>query len=406
MKIRTSIIKRGVRVKKAKQKDGSVKEYRLKGGYFYRIHYTAPSGQPRTIEHGPYTLKSQAKDARDIRRREIESQEGRGQDRRTMTFGQLSEYCLARGPYAEGSIKSRASIKANIKNLGSYFNSFKIRNISRESIRDYKAWRLRQHVPTKEGTEKRKVSVATLNRELATLRSMLFFAIGEHWLSENPFFKSRLISTKNETARERILSKTEEGRLLAACSGTWSVPYTRTRRGKEESLTKTVTIDNKHLYAMIMIAIDSGMRRGEILQLRWTDIDFDNNRILIRSDTTKTGQGRTTILSDRAKSALLILKSLSLSDRPFPYVDIKRSFSTAKRLAEVEDLRFHDLRRTAITRWQASGVPLAFAGKSAGHSQLQTTQKHYTVVEDEQIEAIRRGVNAFNEPIAESKAVN
>jgi integrase len=400
------ILKRSPRIKKAKQKNGSVKEYQLKGGYFYRIRYISSAGRPGTAEQGPFTLKSQARDAMHVRTRELEAQGGRGQDRRNMTFAGLSEYCLNEGMYAEGMLKARRSVMVNIRNLGRYFNNFKIRNISRESLRDYKARRLEQYAPTKEGAPKRRISIATVNRELATLRAMLFFAIGEGWISYNPFFKIRLISTLGEVARDRLLSQDEERRLLAACEGSWTVPYERTRQGKKENLTATFTLDNKHLQTMIMIAVDSGMRLGEILKLEWGDIDFERDRITIRLENAKTGKGRVTILSERSKAALEALKPLSQSNRPFPYVDIKRSFATAKRLAGIKDLRFHDLRRTAITRWQANGVPLAFAGKSAGHSQVQTTSKYYSAVDDEQIEAIRKGVNSFNEPTLTSEAVN
>lgn len=86
------------------------------------------------------------------------------------------------------------------------------------------------------------------------------------------------------------------------------------------------------------------------------------------------------------------------------YFDTKHSFATAKRLAKIDDLHFHDLRRTAITRWLQQGTSLAFAGKFAGHSQLQTTMKHYTATDAGMIQEMNERMNAFNSPIEDEKS--
>ena len=160
-----------------------------------------------------------------------------------------------------------------------------------------------------------------------------------------------------------------------------------------------MSIDNPHLKAMIILAIDSGMRRGEIFKMRWQDIDFDNNLIRIVGTHTKTERERIAPLSQRAKDELEKLRKITEGENPFPYTDIKRSFATAKRLARIEDLHFHDLRQTAITRWIHQGTSLAFAGKFAGHSQLQTTMKHYTATDANMIKEMNERMNNFNSPI-------
>ena len=199
--------------------------------------------------------------------------------------------------------------------------------------------------------------------------------------------------------RTRLLTKVEEIRLLDACQGTRTITYKRKKRGTEnetEEITAVHDIDNPHLKAIIILAIDSGMRRGEIFKLRWHDIDFDNNLIRIVGTHTKTERERIAPLSDRAKDELEKLKSITKGENPFPFVDIKRSFATAKRLAKIDDLHFHDLRRTAITRWLQQGTSLAFAGKFAGHSQLQTTMKHYTSTDAGMIQEMNERMNNFN----------
>ena len=147
---------------------------------------------------------------------------------------------------------------------------------------------------------------------------------------------------------------------------------------------------------MIILAIDSGMRRGEIFKLRWQDFDFENNLIRIVGTHTKTERERIAPLSQRAKDELEKLREITNGENPFPFIEIKRSFATAKRLAGIEDLHFHDLRRTAITRWIQQGTSLAFAGKFAGHSQLQTTMKHYTSTDADMIQEVNQKMNKFN----------
>ena len=91
------------------------------------------------------------------------------------------------------------------------------------------------------------------------------------------------------------------------------------------------------------------MRRGENFKFRWEDIDFDNNLIRVIGTNTKTERARLVPLSQRAKVELEKLREIS-PEKPLPFTDIKRSFATAKRLAGIEDLHFHDLRRTTVTR--------------------------------------------------------
>ena len=252
-----------------------------------------------------------------------------------------------------GSIKSRSSVLAYIGNLKKFFGSFRLNAISRESLRQYHTARLRQRRVTKDGRTLT-ISEATVNRELATMRAMIFYAIGEGWLTSNPFFKLRLISTKNEIVRDRVLETEEERRLLAACEGTWTVPYKRTRRGVEEMLSATFTIDNRHLRAMMILALDSGMRRGEILKLQWQDIDFAAAvafRFAQRTPRPASGARRTLRQGSCRASNTYARPFLAIAH--FPDSDIKRSFETVKRLAGIKDLRFHDLRRTYF----ASPVP-------------------------------------------------
>jgi integrase len=104
-------------------------------------------------------------------------------------------------------------------------------------------------------------------------------------------------------------------------------------------------------------------------------------------------------LTQRAKNELETVRKFSDGVNPFPYFDIKRSFATAKRLAGIENLHFHDLGRTAITRWINEHIPLAIAGKLAGHSKPETTMKHYISTDVEMVSKISAKLNDYHSQI-------
>jgi integrase len=232
---------------------------------------------------------------------------------------------------------------------------------------------------------------------------MMRYAYAEGWITRDIFFQAGVIDTSAEMERTRRLSETEETRLLAACQGERQTTYTRTRRvnartrpGEQETITATETVDNPHLKALILLAIDAGMRRGELLKLRWEDIDFDASIIRVLGTNTKTERERLAPLTDRAKAELERVREFTPGDMPFPFADFKRSFATAKKLAGIENLHFHDLRRTAITRWILQGHPIALAGKLAGHTRIETTMKHYTSSDADIVRGFTEKMNAIH----------
>jgi integrase len=341
-------------------------------------------------------------DAIDLRNKlidEIKKSHGQMQTGEKMTFDQLADICeqifyrpaeIVEGRKVAG-IRSIAGLKPQINNLRSFFGKRLIKEITTESLTEYKLWRLK----TKSQQLGQPVKIATVNRALSAMRKMMRFAYGKGWILKDIFFNAKVIDTSNEIERHRLLTLDEERRLLEACQGERTITYKRKLRGKEQEVTAKISEDNPHLKAIIILALDIGMRRGEIFKLRWEDIDFNNNLVRVLGTNTKTERARLVPLSQRAKDELEKLKVISRGEKPFPFTDIKRSFATAKRLAKIEDLHFHDLRRTAITRWIQQGTPLALAGKLGGHSQLQTTMKHYTANDADSVKEITQRINTF-----------
>ena len=155
---------------------------------------------------------------------------------------------------------------------------------------------------------------------------------------------------------------------------------------------------NPHLKAMILLGLDSGLRRNEALRLEWQDIDFQTGIIKILGTHTKTQKTRSVPMTNRTKAELQRLPNFGTGGKVFPFNDFKRSWLTAVRVAKIEGLNFHDLRRTFVTRLQTGGISIGIAGELAGHSRLETTQKHYTSTDNAAIiqDATER-INAANE---------
>ena len=380
-----------------------------KGKWIARVSYYDETAGKWKTQQRVCDRRNDATDERERLSGAIEKTDGRHRTGEKMTFTELVEYCkvtmfqqavIENGRKIEG-LKSHKSVSSQLTHLKAYFGKRKIASITRESLSDYRNWRMKQG-SQKQKSELKKLGVilplkiATINRELAAMRRMMRHAYAEGWIMRDVFLGSKVIAISAEAERTRFLSPAEEIKLLDACQGERTVTYTRTRKGREETITASLKVDNPHLRALILLAVDSGMRQGEILRLRWRDIDFDNALIQIVGSHTKTEKARLVPLTDRTKVELALVQSFASDERVFPFNEFKRSWSTAKRLAGLEDLRFHDLRRTAITRWQIHGLPLAIAGKFAGHTNLQTTMKHYTASEAAQVSDFAEKLSSYH----------
>ncbi|MBK7931976.1 MAG: tyrosine-type recombinase/integrase [Acidobacteria bacterium] len=297
------------------------KSGKSKGKWIARIEYFDDSvGRWKTMERS-YDTKYSAGDERDRLIIEIKKSHGQIQTGERMTFSMLADMSskgfykpavLANGRKIEG-VRSHNTAMNHLKVLKQFFGKKMVGQITTQSLRDYRTWRFKigsRHPSIKPG-EKKEVSISTINRELSAMRRIMRHAYAQGWITKDIFFKSDVIQTSAEIARKRRLSEEEEVRLLAACQGEREKKYERTRFGKTESITAKTKVDNPHLKAIILLAIDAGLRRGEILKLRWVDIDFLANNILILGTNTKTEEERMVPLTERVKAELKRVKKFT-----------------------------------------------------------------------------------------------
>lgn len=217
------------------------------------------------------------------------------------------------------------------------------------------------------------------NRDLQLLRAAFNWAIVKKYLKESPFKIGTQTAVKltKELARSRRLQAGEAERLLAACG--------------------------PHLRAVVEAALETGCRRGELLNLTWNQVQFQPRpELWLPADKTKTGKARRVPTSTRLQ-AVLAMRKHDPEGTPFPrdaFVlgnelgervgSIKTAWGAACRRAAITDLRFHDLRREAGSRWMEAGVPLATIQKWLGHANISQTSKYLATTTAGEHEAMRR----------------
>jgi integrase len=271
-----------------------------------------------------------------------------------------------------------------LNTLIKYLGAKKIKNITPSDIERFKQNRLDDPIIFKKKNEdgefvkvSRDRAMASVNRELALLRSILNDAVYNGWLIRSPFLNAKgLVSLADENKRERVLSFDEEKKLLIACVA--DMPRTYPRNGKEISV--VIKSRRKHLKPLIILALDTAMRRGELLKLCWRDVDLENRLISILAFNTKTAKARTVGMTQRVYDELTELWEQSPKDSDelvFGIKDtIKRSFSSACHDAGIEGFHFHDCRHTAITRMIQAGLSPMEVMKVSGHTQMNTFARY------------------------------
>jgi integrase len=201
---------------------------------------------------------------------------------------------------------------------------------------------------------------ATVNRELACLKTVFSKAVKNGKADRNPVQGVKLLKENNE--RDRILSSEEYARLLAESPD--------------------------HLRPIVKVAYHTGMRQGEILNLTWGQVDFKEGFIRLRPEDTKTNEGRLIPLNRE------LIEMFKAMPKGFPVVrvftregkpikSIREIFEATCRKAGIEEFTFHDLRHTAINNWRLQGHDYFRIMAATGHKTLNVFKRYNTVSKEE-----------------------
>ncbi len=226
--------------------------------------------------------------------------------------------------------------------------------------------------PRCKGAKEIAPSPSTLNRETTVLKHMMRRAVVWEYLSRNPFLDSQggllagLKALREPTGRTRFLSLDEIDRLLAACE---PIPY---------------------LKAFATVALNTGMRRNEILSLTRKSIDWQNRTAGLTE--TKNGEARQVYLNEAALEALKALPP-RIDGRLFPLQanQVSIAFMRAVRRAGIDDFRLHDCRHTFASYQAMAGIQARGLQTLLGHRDGRMTAR-YSHLSDAYLKAAVDGV--------------
>lgn len=249
-----------------------------------------------------------------------------------------------------------------MKNLRTFFGEKTLADVTPKEIVAYKNKRYEDGM-----------APATINRELANLKKAFNLALREwEWCHMNPV--SRVSMEKENNKRDRWLTEEEASRLLGCCR-----PWLRD---------------------LVLFALHTGMRMGEILELTWRGVDFTRRTVTVFR--SKNGERRTIpvndtvlhVLKEKTKVRSLTVDRVFCSKifTPLESGHLRRAFRLALGKAKIEDFHFHDLRHTFATRLVQAGIDLYKVQQLLGHKSPIMTQRyahHYP-------ESLRDGVEILD----------
>ena len=311
-----------------------------------------------------------------------------------MTFGQLAEWFLALKGVKK--LKTYGRVRGCIGNFNNVFGDQIVGEIKPVDLEDY------QH-----GREEQGKSPATIDMELTIVKTMITKAFDNDRVggrSLRPFRKIKRKLKKGSNARDRTVTLKE---YLLLTTGKHTVKYKIRSKTREEEKPNAPA----HLKPILTVAFHTGMRRGEILGLKWSHIDKDKGFIRLPAGITKEGKAKSIPLNKYAREALERLPRALHHDHVFlyqgqPIKRLPKSFSSACENAgipygrKVENgVTFHDLRATFDTNLDRAGVSESCRKVILGHT-LAGMDRHYLrLSEDDLREAIDKYTAWFDDQL-------
>jgi integrase len=297
---------------------------------------------------------------------------------KVITFG---EFLTQRyEPWAMAEHRAGAATVANLKaQFGGLFNTKPLTEVTAWNIERFKAVRL-----------KAGIKPATVNRDLDRIRAALNKAVEWRLLDSNPINgvkrsqggdseRVRYLSAEEEARlRKALLNREAERREKRASGNAWAQARGREKRptwGKDEF--------TDHLAPLVLLALNTGLRRGELFGLTWDRVNLERKQLTVAAGTAKSGKVRHMPLNAEAVSVLTRWrKQGSAEGLVFPggegarLTHINRSWASLIQDAKLEDFHFHDCRHHFASRLVMGGVDLYTVKELLGHADFDMTQRY------------------------------
>lgn len=218
------------------------------------------------------------------------------------------------------------------------------------------------------------VSVSTVRRDKAAIQGLFSYAVKRKVVEVNPAAAVELPKADNNE-EPRYLSASERGRLMAALADDQTPEYLRD---------------------LVILALNTGLRRSEMFSLDWKDVDLDRGQITVRGAKSKSGNTRhisinkplAEMLERRGKASGQKGYVIPNPETGNALVDVKKGWAKLLQRARIKDFRLHDLRHSFASQLVQRGVPLYTVQKLLGHSSMAMTARYSHLAQDDLAAAV------------------
>lgn len=299
------------------------------------------------------------------------------------------------GPWFETNRKSGKPILKRLKHcFEGEFGSTRLHEISPLRVDRWRAKQLEAGL-----------SKSTVNRDLSALKASLSKAVEWGLIEANPIAKTRAYS-QDDNATVRYLSADEEARLRAALNS--RDQHLRDRRTRFNDWRRERDLEPfpeigpgefaDHLHPLVLLALNTGMRRGEIFNLRWPSVDLDQALLEVAGPGAKSGKTRHIPLNVEALAVLQRWRKQGGTANGFVFpgngggrlTNINHAWESLVKRAELPDFRFHDCRHHFASRLVMADVPLNTVRELLGHSEISMTLRYAHLAPEHKAEAVAK----------------
>ena len=292
-------------------------------------------------------------------------------------------------PWATSKLKTGSE---SLKSLDRNFSWLMKKPVDKISVSVITKWQVKEI--------KRGLKPVAINRSLAILRGVLTKAVDHNLLDKNPIAKVKDLEHADEK-RVRYLTVDEEASLREAlkvrhhkkCEARISGNKFRAVRNYPQMAEITGYAD--HIEPLILLAINTGMRRGELFQLRWEQVNLGKQFLTVSAATAKSSKTRHIPLNSEALTVLKTLKKSRTNDLVFPnpqsggpLTTVKTAWRDVLKTGQITNFRFHDLRHHFASKLVMAGVDLNTVRELLGHASLDMTLRYAHLAPEHKAQAV------------------
>lgn len=231
---------------------------------------------------------------------------------------------------------------------------------------------------------------STVNRKMGSISGVFSRAVEWEYIDTHPLAKLKqlkvdskgviryLAADETKRLRNALDARQDEMRAERESANTW-----RTDRHREPMPSLLELPFTDHLKPMVLVSLNTGMRRGELFDLKWSAVNFDTKTITVAGATTKTSDTRHIPMNKETIGALEAWKKqVSKSPYVFPgqgggrFEDVKSAWLKLLERAQIDGFRWHDMRHDFASRLVMAGVPLNTVRDLLGHADIKMTLRY------------------------------